>query len=141
MKKALCLTIILLIIMGIFSGCDVYSGRRPYDYGAATWVCSEPYMEYCVTEYTYGGSVEYTDFIDVLKIENSDEEYEILFSYGDAAYIWKKYGNSYETDCLLTGSCRFSGKRFKIIVDKESDKLFDGKYDQLVFVRKEPANQ
>lgn len=125
--------------MSVFSGCDVYSGKRPYDYGTAIWVCSEPYMEYSVIEYSYGD--EYYDYVTDLNIDNFKNEYDIVYSYGRTVFIWYKNGNSYETDCLLEGSCTFSKNRFTIVVNKEKDLLFNGKYDELVFIRKDTTNQ
>ena len=44
MKKTLIISCILSILI-TFGGCvistDLYSGKRPYDYGEATWFCKE----------------------------------------------------------------------------------------------------
>ena len=38
---------------------------------------------------------------------------------------------------LFTGTCKYSKTKFTIKVDTETDNLFDGQYDELVFVRQE----
>lgn len=38
---------------------------------------------------------------------------------------------------LFTGTCKYSKTKFRIKVDTETDNLFDGEYDELVFVRQE----
>ena len=38
---------------------------------------------------------------------------------------------------LFTGTCKYSKTKFTIKVDTETDNLFDGQYDELVFIRQE----
>ena len=38
---------------------------------------------------------------------------------------------------LFTGTCKYSKTKFTIKIDTETDNLFDGEYDELVFVRQE----
>ncbi len=75
----------LITCGGCVIATDFYAGKRPYDYGKATWVCVSP-----------------------------DAWFVINASEGDKDYIYPKG---------------------EIAIDKESDKLFNGQYDTITFVR------
>ena len=102
----------------------------PYLFPGSTWVCKDPKIEYSVPE----GVGE-----DLAKTEIDGEavyfELGIVNSYIEAI---RYRGNGYATpdpDILFTGSISYSENKFVIKIDKESDKLFEGKYDVLEFER------
>ena len=58
----------------------------------------------------------------------------------NSADAWEYLKNGDEvtdTKLLFTGKCKYSKTKFTIKVDAESDILFNGEYDELVFVRQE----
>ena len=51
MKKLLTISLSVILIF-VMSGCDIYYGYRPFDYGAATWVCENPSVWFVVNPRT-----------------------------------------------------------------------------------------
>ena len=138
-KKAV--SLLMLCAMFICTcGCDPYVGKRPYDYGDSIWICEEPKITY-VVEIKYNDELE-TDIPETYAKTCIDGE-ELLFDLdflGSTSHAWefKDYISKESIGIeYFHGTCKYSKTKFTIKVDKETDKLFDGKYDELVFVRKE----
>lgn len=141
MKRAgvfLCCILTLLITCA----CDPYSGKRPFDYGRATWICEEYSIWFCVDmeqeDYYYpkgkiqlNGNIYFCKFYFIhqtnqvsisvypLEYENiSDAALDTNFMFGE-----------------LHGECKFSEDSFVLFVDEARDTVFDGRVDQMIFVR------
>lgn len=134
LKKPLMICCILLILI-TFGGCvfatDFYYGKRPYDYGEATWVCESPDAWFIVTSED-DENVVYPQ--GEINIGSETIKFTLSFGYGkDASFTDEN------DDMILFGICKFSAEKLIITVDKEKDKLFNGKYDTITFVRNESA--
>ena len=68
---------------------------------------------------------------------------EVLLDFGFIGYAIRVYElksiepKEYIGEIFLNGTCKFSETKFTVKVDTELDILFDGQYDELVFVRQE----
>lgn len=109
-----------------------YSGKRPYDYGKATWVCESPDAWFIVN-----ASEDDEDFIypkGEITIGNKTIKFTLSFGHGKAAAFMDE-----NDDVILLGTCKFSSEKLIITVDKETDTLLDGQYDTITFVRNASA--
>lgn len=135
MKKTLIISCILIILI-TFSGCvfstDFYSGKRPYDYGKATWICESPDAWFIVN-----ASEDDENFIypkGEIAIGDQIIRFTLSFGYSKEASFVDENDNM-----ILLGTCKFSSEKLIITVDKEKDTLFNGKYDTITFVRNASA--
>ena len=68
---------------------------------------------------------------------------EVLLDFGFIGNAIRVYElksikpKEYIGEIFLNGTCKFSETKFTVKVDTELDNLFDGRYDELVFVRQE----
>lgn len=136
MRKGFTLFLGILLVLSC-GGCnyDLYYGKRPYDYGAARWVCEDISAWFEVDpdaeEYYYPeGEVEIDDQTWHLK----------LYFVTETKYVSLKTSRSYESGKGsyigdLDGECEFSPEKLIIKIDKETDTIFHGQLDELVFVR------
>lgn len=111
----------------LLCGCDPYINKQPWHYENSVWVCEKPHIIYYAN--------------DSAKLLTDDNEFifDLTFS-ANSVDAWKYLGNGDETSdtkLLFNGTCKYSKTKFTIKIDKESDNLFDGKYDELVFARQE----
>jgi hypothetical protein len=132
LKKTLLISCILLILI-TFCGCviatDFYSGKRPYDYGKATWVCESPDAWFIVNT-----SEDDENFIypkGEIAIGNKTVEFTLSFGHGKEASFTDE-----NDDVILLGTCKFSSEKLIVTVDKEKDVILNGQYDTITFVRK-----
>ena len=132
LKKALIISCISLILI-TFGGCviatDFYSGKRPYDYGKATWVCESPAAWFVVNS-----SEDDENFIypkGEIAIGNKTIKFTLSFGYGKEASFMDE-----NDDVILLGTCKFSSEKLIITVDKETDTILNGRYDTITFIRK-----
>ena len=122
----------------ILSGCmcDPYAGKRPSDYDDAKWVCEEPNIWFEVNSdeeesyYPKGEIVYNNQTIQVVfKFVNQTNRVFInQYSYADAYRI---SGDN----CVFGGECEFSPEKLIIKIEKDTDTVFNGEYDELVFIR------
>ena len=77
-----------------------------------------------------------------------EEEYAVLYRDGEeifldlqfcneAVVIYKKGINDYEEGHLCSGVGTYSKEKFKIKLYTDNDILFNGEYEELVFVRQQ----
>ena len=129
--------VLLLLLVIFLCGCDPYYNRKPYCFGPSVWVCEEPDIVYIV-ESVY-------DEEEKMLIE---EEYAVLYRDGEeifldlqfcneAVVIYKKGINDYEEGRLCSGVGTYSKEKFKIKLYIDNDILFNGEYEELVFVRQQ----
>ena len=139
MKKAISLLMLCVMFMCI-CGCDPYVGKKPYNYGGSIWICEEPEITYVVEmKYDEAQEMEIPETYAVAL----DHDKEVFFHLGFLSDTVKarEYKDidsmEFTGNTLFTGTCKYSKTKFTIKVDTESDTLFNGKYDELVFVRQE----
>ena len=114
------------------SGCtDFYSGKRPYDYGHAKWVSESPDMWFVVEDPDPMGESPYTDHSysepkGEMFVDGKIRPFTVLFSNGNFV--------TFATD-FFSGYCTFSPEKLVVRVDKEIDNVFDGKVDEIVFIK------
>ena len=128
LKKALIICFCLFILI-TFGGCvDFYVGKRPYDYGKATWVCESPDAWFIVNTFE-----DDEDFIypkGEISIGNKTIKFTLSFGHGKEASFVD------ENDVvILLGTCKFDSEKLIITVDKKTDTLFNGQYDTITFIK------
>ncbi len=136
MEKAIAMGCILLMLItcgGCVIATDFYAGKRPYDYGKATWVCELPDAWFVVN--TPEDDKDYIYPQGEIATDNKNIKFTISFGHGEVASFADENDN-----VILLGTCRFSPEKLIITVDKESDKLFNGQYDTITFVRNAGAS-
>ena len=115
-----------------FSGCviatDFYSGKRPYDYGEATWVCESPDAWFVVNTSEVDENFIYPK--GEIAIGDKTIKFTLSFGYGKVASFTNE-----NDDLILLGTCKFSSEKLIITVDKETDKIFNGRYDTITFIK------
>jgi hypothetical protein len=134
--KKIALFLITVQVLLIFSACnfDLYYGKRPFDYGNAKWVSKEPSIWFVVDiddEQYYSPKGE-------IIIDNQTIEASFRFiTETNQLFIDLIKSNSASYDSLLNGVCEFYPDKMILKVEKESDNLFNEKYDTITFI-KEP---
>lgn len=128
MKKIALICCLFLLTLSLIS-CDPYSGQRPYEQGDGTWVCNEvPIWFYCCEDVAqYPGDADaYGEVIlngEVLQIE-------LLFVHQTNILFVNCLDNpEFEFD----GECEFSPTQMVVIIDKNTDTMFNGQYDKIIF--------
>ena len=139
MKKIFILFQVLLIVV-LESGCSLYVGEKPYNYGDSIWICEEPKITYTVKmKYDEDEKMDVPESNAVTYIDGN----EVFLDFGFIGNTIRIYqlesieSKEYTGETFLNGTCKFSETKFTIKVDTESDTLFNGKYDKLVFIRQE----
>lgn len=131
LKKGLIISSIVLILITL-GGCtiatDFYSGKRPYDYGEATWVCESPNAWFIVNSVEEDENFIYPK--GEITIGNKTIKFTLSFGHGKGASFVDE-----NDDVILLGTCKFSPEKLIITVDKKTDTLFNGKYDTITFIR------
>ena len=140
MKKAISL-LMLCAVLVCCCGCNRNPfAKHPYLYGDSVWLCENPKITY-VVEMKYDDEQE-MDMPQTYAVTNVDGK-EILFDFD---YLYENIiaykvsdsdSNDFEGTELFHGIGKYSKTKFTIKVDTETDNLFDGQYDELVFVRQE----
>lgn len=124
------------------SGCNwnPFVGKRPPDYGDGVWICEEPKITYTVKmKYDEEQKMDIPESYAVTYIDGN----EVLLDFGFIGNAIRVYElksiepKEYIGEIFLNGTCKFSETKFTVKVNTELDNLFDGQYDELVFVRQE----
>ena len=125
-KRAISL-LMLCAVLACCCGCDPYTNRQPWHYENSVWVCENPHIIY-----TSDGTAKATV---------NDEEIVFRLDFRSSRCGGSKdiqQGNEIVKNVqVFTGACKYSKTKFTIKIDTETDNLFDGEYDELVFVRQE----
>ena len=140
--RKLSIGVSILLLMSIVSKCSNWNPfvKHPYLYGDSVWVCENPKITY-VVEMKYDDEQE-MDMPQTYAVTNVDGK-EIMFDFD---YLYENIiayevsdsdSNDSEKTELFHGVGKYSKTKFIIKVDTETDNLFDGQYDELVFVRQE----
>ena len=120
MKRILYLLIILCFCV---AGCDIYYNKQPDKYGE--WQCDKPL-------------INYSEGRASAIIEDEEMLFELRFS-GNVVHAIKLYEaeSTAPVTYFFVGTCEYGKEKFVIKIDAESDVLFNGKYDELVFYRRQ----
>lgn len=139
-KKAI--SLIMLCVMFVCAcGCNwnLFVGKRPPDCGDGVWICEEPKITYTVKmKYDEEEKMDIPESYAVTYIDGNEVFLDFGF-IGNAIRIYELKSVEPKEDTgetFLNGTCKFSKTKFTIKVDTESDILFNGEYDELVFVRR-----
>lgn len=141
LKKKITFIFTVSILLCI-SGCNwnPLVGKRPPDYGDSVWICEEPKITYTVKmKYDEEQKMDIPESYAVTYIDGN----EVLLDFGFIGNAIRVYElksiepKEYIGEIFLNGTCKFSETKFTVKVDTELDILFDGQYDELVFVRQE----
>ena len=128
-KKVFCVAILILIIIPILSGCNMYAGERPNDYPSAKWISESPDIwfmsEYGESDFDYGEAVLDGETIEIM----------VFFDYSNGIYISAK---SDDRDTPFTkGFCTFRPDKLTVKIDEERDNFLflNGQYETITFNR------
>ena len=140
MKKILISIAVLCMAVIVLSGCDLYSGKRPMDYGAATWVSETPDAWFTVS---FPGTYPQTAYrcVGAITINGITTDFQVTFGFGADMYFYKPpiTGNS-DTDVLLfRASCKFSPTKLVVTIDTDNTNILQGKVRKITFVRQTAA--
>ena len=122
---------LFFVMLGIliFTGCNYYDYELPTE---GIWVCEEPYIVYEVSSPTDTDSCTLT--LHSIEVSSGDI-YQMEFINRFVYITHLSSDDDYSSERVLTGTYTGDGYQcFSIIVDRENDKLFDGKYKKLHFV-------
>lgn len=131
MRKIIQSSLVMVLIL-TFSGCvNLYNGRRPADYGPAIWISKNPDIWFEVPiiqdqndrKESFAGQISFND--QTIQIN-------VAFNYGNTVFFFKSTSDG---GMLLNGRCDFGSEKMIVKIDKKSDNLFGGFYDQIVFIR------
>lgn len=119
--------------MFLFSGCIPYQGERPTDFGLSEWVSSDPYMWFKVSEITNDPTASEIIPKGQIVLQSKTIEFNVHFDGGSSAWF---YTPNEEGTLLFIGACKFSPEKLIVKIDKSTDTIFNGKKDEITFVRK-----
>ena len=137
MKKTICFIFLAIMLFGLFAcNYDLYSGKRPYDYDDATWVCQEFEGSFS----TFSEAEDYYDLKGSFVYEGKTYLFRLSFPVGSNQVLvtikepeidhWLGYKLK-----GFNGDCEFSPDKLIIHISKKTDTFFEGKVDTLTFVR------
>lgn len=130
-KKMFFLLIVFNFI--ILTACDPYVRKYPINQFNSKWECQNPSFFYYVNGYGE----------NFAEVEINGETKYFGFGFCSETADALKYELNEENQFIATGEIYFYGtgkygkNKFTVIIDKETDKLFNGKYDKLIFKRVE----
>mgnify|MGYP000758587523 CR=1 FL=1 len=137
MQKVLSIAFACLLCFGL-SSCnfDLYYGKRPFDYGAAKWVCDEPSIWFVIDP----DAKEYYNPYGEIEINNQAMICRFFFIQGTNQLFIQIEGNDTAgsteyLNCEMSCECEFSSEKMIATIDKEKDTIFNGQYTELVFTR------
>ena len=140
MKKAISLLMLCAVLL-CCCGCNWHPFvKQPFLYDNSVWKCKEPEISYFVkTRYDEEQKTDISDdyaatFIDGKKVVM---DFGFLYNTIKVYELSDEDSKEFTGNTLFTGTCKYSKTKFIIKVDTETDNLFDGQYDELVFVRQE----
>lgn len=121
--KILLATFFIVVLIG--NGCDyLFRGAYPDTYPDTVWVSENPEWTMIVNSKNSMTSVMITN----------DEQLELCVGFDrHQMYVYLKDA-VYVSDCIFRGSGVFKDDKF-IIYEIYDDKLFDFKYEKIVFIR------
>ena len=144
--KCVALSVIMLVTLLLFTGCDNLFTKKPCDYDKTKWVCESPYIWFEQNEEKYSEKGVYS--YGEASVDGKKIPFYVIYDYSDEV-LFLKYpddGLSVEGATLMTGDgiLNLSRTRYTVYVNTEKDeilgnkdRLFGGKYEKLVFFRQD----
>ena len=133
--RKILMVVLSVILIFVMSGCnyDLYYGKRPFDYGAATWVCESPSAWFVVNP----EDDEYYSPKGEIICDNQTCRVKFRFVHGtnEVLIYIERDKLSGVSRYEICGKCKFSPEKFVIKIDKDRDDFFNGQYDEWVFIR------
>lgn len=135
-----CVILIWSIVITLsFSSCnyDLYSGKRPYDYGNAKWTCETASAWFIVDL----AQDDYYCPEGELQLNGQTLPLKVTFIHGVSDVILRVTKPGHETDeddsveLRIKGDCVFSPDRLIIKIKQGTDEIFNGEHGELVFIR------
>lgn len=116
--------LILALILIQLCGCDVYAGKRPFNYPNSVWTCKDPPIRLIVSE---EGNTQF----QIAEELDYPDDMVVAFDYGDRMMFHSNQSGG----ILFVGRCTFRVDR--LVVNVTEDELFDGRYQnkRIVFRR------
>jgi hypothetical protein len=124
------LTIFFFVLL---SGCDMFSGERPYNYPPAKWVSEKPKIWFEIGEPNNDPSTPIETIYGFLVLGGRHIEIEVFFNKGNGVSFYKK-GN-FNDGPYTRGTCKFSSDKLVVNIDKERDNYFNGLCETITFIR------
>lgn len=113
-RKLLAGATLLILVLGLLCGCDVFVNSRPTAYKMSKWVCEDPDFVLFV----------YPDRVEcALRGEPLPEGTAFCFDQGNGLHLCSSH--DYSED-FFYGECSFSSEKMTVKVIQ--DDYFDGKY-------------
>ena len=131
MKKA-AVFICIFTCCFFLSNCNyyMYEGKRPYDYGAAKWVCQNPSAFFIVNP----EDEEYYCPKGEMELDGQVVPFELGFTIKTNTVRFHFEGE-YHDYRSFTGTCVFSPEKLIVKIDRDIITLFPDQYDELIFTR------
>lgn len=125
----------VLVCCSVLGSCqyDLYGGKRPFNYGAAKWVCENPFVWFVIDP----NVEDYYSPKGEIQVNNETLRFQLFFGHGTnevSFKIIKHYGLG-DKRLELSGECAFSPEKLIVTIDRETDTTFDGQYSILIFTR------
>lgn len=134
MKKLLLVIVSATIFLLCSCNFDLYGGKRPYDYGDAVWVSSNPDIWFEIDT----DREQYYIPEGVMRLDDGRTiPFEIYFVHetNQALFSARLNPKSQYYDCDLSGDCEFFPDKLIIHVNTKIDNVYGGRYETIVFVR------
>ena len=134
MKRILLIVISATIFLLCSCNFDLYGGKRPYDYGDAVWVSSNPDIWFEIGT----GREQYHIPEGVMQLDDGKTiPFKLYFDHGTNLALFSARLNpkSPYNDCDLSGDCEFFPDKLIIHVNTKIDNVYGGRYETIVFVR------
>ena len=129
-KQKKCFFIILTFFI-FFSGCDMHSGKRPYDYPPAKWVSEKPEMWFNIGKSDNSAYTPREKIYGFLVLDGQTIEIEVFFDKGDGVY----FNEINDFDTFTKGRCTFRSEKLVVKIDKERDNFLKGLCETITFIR------
>ena len=104
---------------------DPYAEMRPDCFPTSVWVCNDPQINLSVDEnHKISGEIIIDYEPHIIKVE-----------FVQVTKIFIYVCDNDELLLCLEGTCDFKDESFSVEINKNTDKLFYGKYDKIVFLK------
>ncbi len=147
MKKVILFIILIMTSCIFFTGCNVYRDLFqnnncddcPLWHYESDWKCTDPNITFSVHKEPTEDNLSYWP-TGVIEYYGEQHYFTLEFDYLRTVYFvpsekneLKKKHYSVPEEVYFSGVCVYSENQFTVEIDKETDNVFDGKYDVILF--------
>jgi hypothetical protein len=126
---------IFMFVLSSGCGTDFHNGERPIDYSPAIWVSEEPKMWFEV------GNRRSREVDGYLILDGQRIKVNVFFDRGRSVFILRKNDENPDEDLIIIhGLCVFRPDKLTVSIKKEDDKIFNGQYKKIIFIREPVGN-